>query len=248
MTPSSTPGRVGDADASRPAPIPDGGRPDRAGAVRQFYGRWAAVYDAVARHAPLVDRYRRRAVAALDLEAGDTVVELGCGSGANLGHLRRAVGDAGRVLGVDLTPELLARAGDRAADHGWENVSLVRGDASRPPLSGPVDGVLATFLLGLLDRPAAAVRRWAALVGAGGRVASLEATRSDHAVGRLFNPAFDAFVAAGSPSGASAGGDPAARLDDRVAAADHALASVAAETRRRRGGLGFLRLIVGTVD
>lgn len=212
--------------------------------VSDFYGRWAAVYDRVARHAPLADRYRAAAADALALDRGDTVVDLGCGTGANFPALRERVGPAGRVVGVDLTPELLDVARSRAA--AWDNVHVVRGDAARPPVAGPVDGVVASFLVGLLGDPAAAVETWTALVADGGRVVTLDAAPTDHAAGTLLNPLFGALVAAGAPPG-SRTKRPARRLRERVDAAQRALVECTDRTVEERGVLGFVRLTGGEV-
>jgi demethylmenaquinone methyltransferase/2-methoxy-6-polyprenyl-1,4-benzoquinol methylase len=75
--------------------------------------------------------YRKLAVDALKLRPGDTVVEIGCGTGLNFPLLRAAVGETGRIVGVDLTPEMLAQARARAAEEGWRNVELVEADALR---------------------------------------------------------------------------------------------------------------------
>jgi hypothetical protein len=76
--------------------------------VADFYGRWAALYDRVAT-APGVGRWRRAAAERV-ARPGDTVVEMGCGTGANLPYLRERVGPTGRVVGVDLTGPPLRRA------------------------------------------------------------------------------------------------------------------------------------------
>jgi Protein-L-isoaspartate(D-aspartate) O-methyltransferase (PCMT) len=55
--------------------------------------------------------YRRRAVAALQLQPGATVVEIGCGTGLNFGLLQKRIGASGRLLGVDLCADMLKRAG-----------------------------------------------------------------------------------------------------------------------------------------
>ena len=85
---------------------------DDVGATQSFYGRWARAYDLLAT-APGVDSWRDRAADALALEPGDTVVEMGCGTGANFSHLRERVGAEGRVVGVDLTRGMLRRARER---------------------------------------------------------------------------------------------------------------------------------------
>lgn len=216
--------------------------------VAAFYGRWAALYDRIAT-APGVDRWRR-AAAARAASPGDTVVEMGCGTGANLPHLRERVGPGGRVVGVDITEQLLSRARERAA--GYDNVSVVRADATAPPVRA-ADAVLATFVCGLLPDPAATVERWCGLVAPGGRVALLDATASDDPRGRPLNPLFRAFVAAGSPTGGLrdalsapfVGSD--GLLSRRVAASRAALADRTVERRYDRFALGFVGLSSGRV-
>lgn len=209
-------------------------------AIRTFYGRWAGLYDRLATASGL-DRWRAQAVDALDLSPGDTVVEMGVGTGANLSLLHEAVGPAGRVVGVDLTRGTLDRAADRVDDGGWENVHLVQGDATRPPVRNEVDAVLATFLVGMLPEPAVAVRDWLDLLAPGGRLALLNAARSPRWPLAPLNLAFHAFVALGSPG---RGGDrPAvASLEERLEVATHALVSGTAVTERKQLAGGFLRL------
>lgn len=209
--------------------------------VQSFYGRYDRLYDAIAT-LPGVESWRERAVDALDLEPGETVVELGCGTGANLRLLRERVGPDGRVVGVDLTRPLLARARGRTSP--WPNVHLVQGDATTPPLAaGAADAVLGTFVLGMFADPAAVVDGWCDLVGREGRVALLEATRSDRLAAVPLNAAFDLFVRAGAPSG---GAD--LPLDGRVRAGHRALAVRARDRRHESFGLGFLDLLSGTVE
>lgn len=221
---------------------------DDASAIAGFYGRWAALYDRIAT-APGVERWRRVA-AERTATAGGTVVEMGCGTGANLPYLRERVGPAGRVVGVDIAGPLLDRARERAAN--YDNVSVVRADAAAPPIDG-ADAVLAAFVCGLFEEPAAVVDRWCDRVGPGGRVTLLDATASDDPRGRPFNPLFNSFVAAGSPSGdlrdvlrAPFGGTRA--LSRRVDAARAALAARTVERRYDEFGLGFVGLLSGTVE
>jgi SAM-dependent methyltransferase len=176
---------------------------------------------------------------------------MGCGTGANLPYLRERVGPDGCVIGVDITRQLLDRARDRVDGH--DNVAVVRGDATVPPIAR-ADAVLATFVCGLFSDPAAVVDRWCDLVGPGGRVAVLDATASDDARGRPFNPLFRAFVAAGAP--ADGLGDvlsaPFGRFDEsltrRVEASRTALADRTVDRTFEAFGLGFVGLLAGTVE
>lgn len=93
--------------------------------------------------------YRRRAVAALGLRPGDTVVEVGCGTGLNFPLLQEAVGPTGRILGVDLTDAMLAKARQRATTNGWTNIDLMLSDAATFTFPAGVDAILSTFALTL---------------------------------------------------------------------------------------------------
>ncbi len=109
------------------------------------------------------------AVAALGPRSGEVALDAGCGTGRALPLLRHAVGPAGLVLGVDVTPEMLAEAGRlgrRAV------ASLVVGDAGRLPLADrSVDAVLAAGLLAHRDGPAGGLAELARVTRPGGRLA-----------------------------------------------------------------------------
>jgi len=214
-------------------------------ATQAFYGRWARLYDVVAT-LPGIDSWRAQAVEALALSPGDTVVEMGCGTGANLPHLRERVGPEGTVVGIDLTPGMLRRARERIAGNGWDNVHLARADASRPPIAGPVDAVLSTFLVGLLPDPGAAVDAWLTCLAAEGSIVLLNATRSDRALAAPLNAAFDVFVRLAAPGGGDDVPPSAAeRLEARIDEAAAALARGTTTSGRRRLAGGFVTLARG---
>lgn len=118
------------------------------------FGRIVTAYaphdlvSALARVVGFRDRvYRQRAVDLLDLSLGDCVVELGCGTGRNFPLLERAVGSAGRIVAVDFSSAMIARARARAARRDWSNIEFVHSDAARCSLPRRLDGVLATYAL-----------------------------------------------------------------------------------------------------
>ena len=216
--------------------------------VTEFYGSRADLYDRIAT-APGVGRWRRAAAARV-AEPGATVVEMGCGTGANLPHLRERVGPEGRVVGVDITGPLLERA--RAHTAAFDNVGVVRGDARRPPI-GAADAVLATFVCGMFEDPAAVVDRWCDLVGSGGRIALMNATETTEPVGRPLNPPFRAFTALSAPTmgpidavGAVVGATELP-LTRRVSAARDALVARTVDRRYETFALGFVGLLSGRV-
>jgi demethylmenaquinone methyltransferase/2-methoxy-6-polyprenyl-1,4-benzoquinol methylase len=94
--------------------------------------------------------YRRQAVNSLHLQPGDTVVEVGCGTGLNLALLEAAVGPQGKIIGVDITDAMLEVARKRVAENRWSNVELLQCDAAAFQFPAGADGILSTFALTLV--------------------------------------------------------------------------------------------------
>jgi len=206
--------------------------------VRTFYGRWARLYDRLAT-LPGVQSWRRAAADALDCEDGATVVEMGCGTGANLPHLRQQVGPGGRVVGLDVTRGMLARARERG------DADLLQADATRPPLADGIDALLGTFVIGMFADPSTVVDDWCDLVGPGGRVALLHFTKSERVWARPINAAYRAFVWLSSTDKRQTG--VASSHDRRVEVAYDRLQSRTAEYEERTLAGGYLRLASGRV-
>jgi len=229
-----------------------------AASVQSFYGRWATLYDGLARFTPGIGRLRREAAAALELEAGDTVVDLGCGTGATLPYLREAVGPTGTVVGVDLTRGMLDRAHRLVDAHGWGNVHVVQGDATRLPVDVAPDGVLASFVVGMLDDPASAAADWCDRVAAGdaagstdaaGNVVLVDAALSDRRVARPLNAAFRTLTVLSTPPTFRLRYDPSPHdlLRERVRTARDALRERSTARFHREHLLGVVRVTGGRV-
>lgn len=69
------------------------------------------------------------------IEAGDTVLDLGSGAGNDCFVARAETGPAGKVLGVDFTPEMIRRARLNAEKLGYNNVEFRQGDIEDLPVS-----------------------------------------------------------------------------------------------------------------
>lgn len=113
--------------------------------------------------------YRKKAVRALRLRPGDTVVEVGCGTGLNFGLLQEAVGPTGRIVGVDMTDAMLAGARERIEARGWQNVGLVQAEADDFRFPGGTGGILSTFALTLVPEYDDVIRRGADALRSEGR-------------------------------------------------------------------------------
>jgi ubiquinone/menaquinone biosynthesis C-methylase UbiE len=222
-----------------------GTAPDLA-ATQAFYGRWARLYDSIAT-GPFVGNWREHAVAALGLEPGDVVVEMGCGTGANLPYLASEVGPTGRIVGVDITGNMLSRARERVHSQSLSQVSLVQADASDPPIDGPVDAVLGSFVTGMFESPGQVVDRWLDLLAPGGRLAILEAGRSNWLVALPLNALFKVFVMFSTPRSRRAQRvEPTWQvLDRRLKEARDALVARTERRRYEEFALGFVRLLSG---
>ena len=103
------------------------------------YRHLASRYD---RATWLVNEVRRRAVAALELSAGETVLDAGCGTGFCFSPILERIGPRGRLIAFDPCPELLAVARERVATVGWTNVTLSQADAASFDASGARPGAL----------------------------------------------------------------------------------------------------------
>jgi ubiquinone/menaquinone biosynthesis C-methylase UbiE len=112
---------------------------------------------------------RLRAVQALGLRPGDTVIDMACGTGLNFRLLEEVIGPDGRIVGVDLTDAMLARAQDRVKANGWSNVSLVQADAAGFDFPAEVDAILSTYALTQVPECAEVIAHGAAALSAGGR-------------------------------------------------------------------------------
>lgn len=124
------------------------------GTLIDIYRKRAKNYDLYAKLFPLVGfqqwAYREKAVQALHLQRGNTVVDIGCGTGLNFPLLQEAIGPEGTIIGVDLTDAMLAQARKQAQDKGWSNVELVQSDAAEFRFPTSVDGIISTYAITLV--------------------------------------------------------------------------------------------------
>lgn len=163
--------------------------------VLENYTRLAPRYDSLV---PLwsravffpMERYRREAVAALRAGRGDTVLEIGCGTGANFPYIQARVGPDGRLIALDYTPAMLAQARRRAEREGWRNVEFVQGDAAQVDslVAGPVDGAISTFCLSIVPGWRQAIAGAAARLRPGGRLVVLDGSVRPRGLLRLLWP------------------------------------------------------------
>lgn len=130
----------------------------------------------------------------LDLRAGDRVLEVGCGPGVNFEPVREAVADEGRLVAVDYSPEMVAKARERVAAAGWENVAVERADATTADLGGPYDAAIATLALSVMPDAERAVGNVHSALEPGAPVGVLDLQPFQSGALRTFNPALRRFL------------------------------------------------------
>ncbi len=119
------------------------------------YGPAARWYDLLSLERPTYPAPRIRGISKLDLQPGERVLDIACGTGYNFPFLIRAVGPTGEVTGIDSSEAMLAGAGRRISDSGWTNVTLRHGTAAEltrvNASSLPFDAVVITYALSIMD-------------------------------------------------------------------------------------------------
>jgi ubiquinone/menaquinone biosynthesis C-methylase UbiE len=139
----------------------------------ETYRKKAKHYDVTSRLYPVPGyphrAQRLRAVRALGLRTGDSVVDMACGTGLNFSLIEDVIGPSGRIVGVDLTDAMLAQAKDRVAANGWSNISLVQANAAEFGFPAQVDAILSTYALTQVPECAEVIAHGAAALSGGGR-------------------------------------------------------------------------------
>lgn len=89
---------------------------------------------------------------------------------------------------------MIRKARARVADHGWNNVTVTRADATTADLGGPYDAAIATLSLSVMPDVERAVRNLFDSLAPGGRLGVLDIRPVPHGPVRLLNPLLRAFL------------------------------------------------------
>lgn len=117
-------------------------------------------------------------------EAGETVIDIGCGAGTSSFALAELVGPSGAVSGYDISEPLLTKAEERRAEKGVSNVSFHLADAQTAGFNGSADLIVSRFGVMFFDDPEAAFANLHSALRPGGRIVFITWAASE------FNPWF----------------------------------------------------------
>ena len=96
------------------------------------------------------------AMDAADVKPGEKALDVGCGFGATTIELGRRTGPTGIVVGLDISPLLIGRAKEKAAEEGADNITFVEADAQTATIPDTYDLVFSRFGIMFFDDPVAA--------------------------------------------------------------------------------------------
>lgn len=117
--------------------------------------RWSWRAAAYATASAAAGVLRARAVEVLAPRPGETILDIGCGTGLTFAALRRGTGSAGRIVGVDVSPAMLEGARELVERRGWGNVALVEADARELDLPVTADAALLCQVHDVVTDPVA---------------------------------------------------------------------------------------------
>lgn len=122
--------------------------------LQNLYRQRAGNYDLSANLYYLIgfreSKYRKLAISKLSLSEGNTVVEIGCGTGLNFEYVLNYIGVQGKLIGVDLTDAMLEKAKQRVNKNNWSNVELIKKDAAEYTFPKNINAAYSTFALTLV--------------------------------------------------------------------------------------------------
>lgn len=129
------------------------------------------------------------------LREGDVVLDLGSGAGIDCFLAARQVGPTGRVIGVDMTPEMIERARRNAAQGGYSNVEFRLGEIEALPVAdASVDVVISNCVLNLSPEKHRALAEASRVLRPGGRIVVSDMV-SDHPVPAVVSGSIDSVAA-----------------------------------------------------
>jgi ubiquinone/menaquinone biosynthesis C-methylase UbiE len=151
--------------------------------LQTLYRKRASNYDLSANLYYLIgfreSKYRKLAISKLNLTEGDTVVEIGCGTGLNFEYVLNDVGAHGNLIGIDLTDAMLEKAKQRVKINNWDNVELIQEDAAEYVFPDYINAAYSTFALTLVPEYEEIISNIEKSLQVGGKLVILDLKKPD---------------------------------------------------------------------
>lgn len=145
--------------------------------VERVYEKLSGVYDLT--FGPTLHPGRLQALDRMAIEPGSAVLEVGVGTGINLGLYPRAC----QITGIDLSTPMLEKARERITKKGLRNCRVMEMDAAAMSFAdGTFDIVYAPYLISVVPDPVAVAREMRRVCKPGGRIVILNHFKSEHPV------------------------------------------------------------------
>jgi ubiquinone/menaquinone biosynthesis C-methylase UbiE len=97
--------------------------------------------------------FRQQCFTRLALKPGETVLDVGCGTGFSFADLKGGVGAEGRIIGIEQSPEQVAGARALIERSGWQNITLINSAAEDATIPVTADAALFSFTHDIMRTP-----------------------------------------------------------------------------------------------
>jgi S-adenosylmethionine-diacylgycerolhomoserine-N-methlytransferase len=136
--------------------------------MTKYYNMQAPIYDATHR---MFLFGRDEILRDLELKPGETVIEIGCGTGRNLATIRESIGKSGELIAVDCSSAMLQRVRERVRTAGWKNVHVIDHEYGWNTVTrGEATAVLFSYSLSMIPSWGAALNCAREELGPDGRI------------------------------------------------------------------------------
>ena len=138
--------------------------------VEKYFKKTAYKWDEIRRDC-YDENLRDIIIQKANIKAGNVVLDIGCGTGFLTLGVAKAVGKKGKVVGIDISEEMMKKAKENLSKAGVPNIKLRVGDAENIPLDdGSVDVVVGNMVLHHCPNPKSAVKEIARVLKPNGRI------------------------------------------------------------------------------
>ncbi len=110
-----------------------------------YYNKFSKIYDLFSPRF-YYHKARSQAIRQLQLQDGQTVLNLPCGTGQNFEYFQKYLNNKGLIIGIDLSDGMLGQAKKKITKNNWANISLLKGNATK---------ITPTWIVEKIDKPIA---------------------------------------------------------------------------------------------